>query len=202
MNSNGADNNQNIFNICDLNSFRPTPVDCENVILTIKDLSSTNSCGSDGIGYRFILDGLFILAFYITVIINRSTSIVTKCYPSQWKHPIVIPTFKSGNIEDITNFRPISLLPILSKILEKIVANQLSTYLERNNLLSVSQHGFRPKLSTETALMKISDKIYENIENKKISLLLLLDLSKAFVSVNHRILIEKCAQINIEIDWF
>ena len=66
----------------------------------------------------------------------------------------------------------------------------------------MNQHGFRPKLSTETALMKISDKIYRNIENKKISLLLLQDLSKAFDSVNHRILMQKCAKLHIENDWF
>ncbi|XP_068235656.1 uncharacterized protein [Palaemon carinicauda] len=66
----------------------------------------------------------------------------------------------------------------------------------------LSQHGFRPKLSTETALLKISDKIYDNIDKKKISLLLLLDLSKAFDSVNHEILLSKCQTLYIEPSWF
>lgn len=74
-------------------------------------------------------------------------------------------------------------------------------YLESNKLLSNTQHGFRPKLSTETALLKVSDAIYSNIENKKISLLLLLDLSKAFDSVNHNILLNKCINLNIDTNW-
>ena len=187
-------------NIYTFQSFKPVPVDCETVILTIKSLKETNACGSDGISLRFIKDALFIIAFYITVIIN--TSIVTKSYPSSWKYPFVIPAFKGGDSEDITNYRPISLLPIISKILEKIIASQLTTYLETNNLLSNSQHGFRPRLSTETALLKITDKIYNNMDNKKISLLMLLDLSKAFDSVHHGLLLEKCRALNIETCWF
>ena len=113
-----------------------------------------------------------------------------------------IPVHKSGNISDINNYRPISLLPILSKILEKVVANQLVSFLESNKLLSNSQHGFRPNLSTETALLKVTDKIYHNIDNKKVSLLILLDLSKAFDSVNHKILLKKCTKVRVDPTWF
>ena len=180
--------------------FKPVPVDCNTVILVIKNLKDTNALGSDGISLRFIRDGLYIIAFYLTVIIN--TSIVTESYPDPWKIPYVTPVFKSGDTEDIANYRPISLLPILSKVLEKIIAHQLTEFLEKNNLISESQHGFRPNLSTETALLKISDKIYRNIDEKKISLLLLLDLSKAFDSVNHGILFDKCEKMNIDPSWF
>lgn len=79
----------------------------------------------------------------------------------------------------MSNYRLESLLPIMSKILEIIVARQLSDYLETNKLLSNSQHGFRSKL-----LIVISDKIYENTDNKNISMLTLCDLLKAFDSVN------------------
>ena len=199
-NFDSIDNEQNnAHNDC-LSSFEPVPVDCETVILTIKGLKETNACGSDGISLRFIKDSLFIIAFYITVIVN--TSIVTKTYPGPWKYPYVIPAFKGGDSEDISNYRPISLLPIISKVLEKIIASQLTAYLETNNLLSNSQHGFRPKLSTETALLKITDRIYHNMDNKKISLLLLLDLSKAFDSVHHTILLEKCKLLHIDTAWF
>ena len=114
---------------------------------------------------------------------------------------LVIPVYKSGDTDDVSNYRPISLLPILSKVLEKIIANQLNEFLDKNNLISISQHGFRPKLSTETALLKLSDKIYDNIDNRKVSILLLLDLSKAFDSVNHAILLEKCKLMNIDQSW-
>ena len=182
------------------NDFKPKPVDCNTVILVIKNLKDTNAFGSDGICLRFIRDGLYIIAFYLTIIVN--TSIVTNAYPDLWKIPHVIPVHKSGDIDDVSNYRPISLLPILSKVLEKIITNQLTEFLENNNLIATSQHGFRPKLSTETALLKLSDKIYDNIDNRKISILLLLDLSKAFDSVNHTILLEKCKNMNIDKSWF
>ena len=141
------------------------------VILVVKDLNDTEACGSDGISLKFIKDALIVIAFYLTIIVN--TSIVTGLYPDGWKFPYVVPFFKSGDPDKPENYRPISLLPILSKILEKIISIQLSNYLEINNLISSTQHGFRSRLSTETALMKISNTIYKNIDNKNISLLIL-----------------------------
>ena len=76
------------------------------------------------------------------------------------------------------------------------------SYLESNHILSNHQHGFRPRLSTETALMKVTEKLYSNIDNKIISLLMLLDLSKAFDSVSHEILRKKLIKYNIDPSWF
>ena len=75
-------------------------------------------------------------------------------------------------------------------------------FLESNSLLSKSQHGFRKNLSTETALMKVNEIIYNSIDNRRISLLLLLDLSKAFDSVSHQVLLTKCNDLNIDKFWF
>ena len=105
--------------------------------------------------------------------------------PELWKHPYAVPIYKSGDIEDVGNYPPISILSVLSKILEKIVATQLMKFLEDHNLLANSQHGFRSGLSTETALMKVNEYVYDNIDKQKLYLLLLLDLSKAFDSVCH-----------------
>ena len=113
--------------------FRPQPVDMVTLILTIKSLKSTNSKGSDGITYRYLIDSLPVLLFYILVIVN--TSIVIGNHPDPWKHLHIAPIFKSGDADNVANYRPISLLPIISKILEKIVANQLITFLENNNLI-------------------------------------------------------------------
>ena len=199
-NPNEQTNEPNIVTGNHLYSFKPSPVDCDTVILVISSLKDSNAYGSDGIPLRFIKDTLYMIVFYITVIVN--TSIATNVYPEPWKNPHVVPYFKSGDRDEISNYRPISLLPVLSKILEKIIANQLSAYLESNNLISNSQHGFRPKLSTQTALSTISDKIFDNMDKKKISLLLLLDLSKAFDSVNHNILLNKCETLNVDPSWF
>ena len=180
--------------------FKPHPVDVETVILIFKDLSNSSASGCDDITIRFLKDSLPTLILYATVIVN--TSIVTFIYPSLWKNSKVIPQHKGGNEDDVNNYRPISLLPVLSKVLEKIISIQLNDYLESNNLLSKSQHGFRSGLSTETALLKISDEIYKNIDERKISLLSLCDLSKAFDSVNHNMLLIKLEQHNIDTTWF
>ncbi len=107
------------------NTFRPHPVDTNTVILTIKQLKESNSCGSGNISLKFIKDALPVIIPYITCIIN--TSIVTGSFPATWKHAIVTPLFKKGGLKEIGNYRPISLLPVFSKIIEKIVANQTSS---------------------------------------------------------------------------
>ena len=121
-------------------------------------------------------DALPVIAPYLTCIIN--TCIVTGVFPTAWKHSLVTPIHKSGASHDLGNYRPISLLSVLSKIIEKVIATQLVNFLESNKLLNATQHGFRPNLSTITAgITKITNKIYENMDNKKISLLTLCALS-------------------------
>ncbi len=149
------------------NFFRPEPVDVNTVILTIKHLKNTNSAGSDGMTFRYLQDTLPALITYITIIIN--TSIVTGKFPSAWKHATVISIFKNDDRSDVNNYRPVSLVPILSKILEKIESQQLSNFLQSNNLIANSQNGFRLKLSTETALLTFTNTIYSNMDVKKLS---------------------------------
>lgn len=181
-------------------AFRPHPVDTNTVILSVKELNTTTSVGSDSIGLRFLRDALWAILPFLTCIIN--TSMVTGMFPAAWKHALVVPLFKNGDRNCVNSYRPVSILPIVSKVLEKIVAKQLSYYLESNKLLSNCQHGFRCRLSTETALTTITDKIYDNMDNKKISLLTLCDLSKAFDSVNHKTLLYKFSLLNIDDFWF
>ncbi len=107
--------------------FRPQPVDVSTVVLTIK-LHAAESFGSDLISLRFIKDSLCITAYYITIIIN--TSIVIGIFPDSWKHALV-PVHKNGDAADISNYRPISLLPILSKVLEIFFFNSANK-LPRN----------------------------------------------------------------------
>ena len=184
----------------DANLFRPKPVSVETVILIVKDLRETNAKGIDDISLRFVRDSLPIMASYYTIVVN--TSIVTGKYPTLWKHPLIAPVHKSGDKDHVGNYRPIALLPILSKILEKVVAMQLMEHLESNNLLSITQHGFRSKLSTETALLNVTDIIYKNIDENLITLMMLCDLSKAFDSVSHVILLNKLNLVHVDSFWF
>ena len=180
--------------------FRPKPVTVDAVVLVIKSLNESNAFGCDGITLRFVRDALPVIAFYVTVIVD--TSIVTGTNSRLWKHGQIAPQFKSGDPDEPCNYRPITLLPILSKVLERIVAIQLVEYLESNRLLSNNQHGFRAKLSTETALMRVTDEIYRNMDKRKITVLSLCDLSKAFDSINHEMLLQKLVSFNIDIFWF
>ena len=197
---NGQDEQMEDINLALDFNFRPTPETVETVILVIKDLRETKAYGADNIELCFIIDSLIVIAFYLTIIIN--TSIVTGGFPKLWKFAHVIPGYKKGDPEDVGNFRPISLLPVLSKILEKILAKQLMNFLESNKLLCNMQHGFRANLSTETALLKVTNEIYKNMDKNQLSVLSLCDLSKAFDSVNHKMLLTKMKNLNIDPFWF
>ena len=145
----------------------PQPVQAADVILAMSKLKNIKSTGHDQINLQHIKESLMVTIPYITLIIN--TSIVTKVFPKPWKHSIMIPIHKSGNIEEPTNFRPINLLPILSKILKKVISTQLMEYLENNNLLNESQYAYRNNSSTEQALVNVTEQIYKSIDKGKIS---------------------------------
>ena len=180
--------------------FRPQPTDSNTIILIIKYLKNTASYDSDGILQRFLRDSLPVIVTYLTCILN--TSIVTGSFPSLWKHAIMVPIFKSGDANEPKDYGPISLLPIISKVLEKVITQQLMSHLEENHMLSKTQHGFRASLFTDSALLTLADKIYKNIDTKQLSLITLCDLSKAFDSISHQQLREKLKMLKIDSFWF
>jgi len=100
----------------------------------------------------------------VTHLINLSIN--SGVVPSEWKQAKVVPLFKSGNKDDLDNYRPISILPILSKILEKAVFHQLHSYLSENSLLSPYQSGFRANHSTQLAVTFLTDNIRRDIWTK------------------------------------
>ena len=104
-------------------------------------------------------DAALVLTKRLTFIINFSLE--TGVVPSEWKVVRVIPLYKSGSLAEIDNYRPISILPTLSKILEKIVYKQLMAHLERHSLLFEYQFGFRPNRSTELAVTYFTDLIMQ-----------------------------------------
>ena len=101
-----------------------------------------------------------------------------------------------------SNFRPISLVPVITKVVERVVHQQLYRYLSYNHLLSSAQHGFRPRHSTETALVSVSDHILNATDRGEVSLLCLIDLSKCFDVIDHQILLQKMQLYGIETSWF
>ena len=119
------------------------------------NLNVRKSTGLDNIGPRILKLSANIITPSLEFIINKSIS--TGKFPSVWKEAKVKPMFKNGNKEDVNNYRPISILPTISKIIEKWVENQFSKYLNDFNLLHKTQSGFRPKHSTESALILMID---------------------------------------------
>ena len=112
-------------------------------------------------------------------------------FPDSWKYANIQPIFKKENRKIKSNYRPISLLLICGKILEKIVFDQLYAFLNANNLLSRNQSGFRPGDSTICQLLSITSSIYEAFENYEETRAVFLDISKAFDKVWHEGLIYK-----------
>ncbi|GFT09984.1 RNA-directed DNA polymerase from mobile element jockey [Trichonephila clavipes] len=107
-------------------------------------------------------------------------------FPNAWKTAVVIPILKPGKNPTLADsHRPISLLPILSKLAEKIISARLNDYLERNNILTPEQHGFRPRLSTSHQLLRVVEYIKDAIDRNQYSAAVFLDIQKAFDSLAH-----------------
>ena len=131
------------------------------------------------------------------------TGLFNKCladglFPSELKIAQVIPLYKNkGEITEITNYRPISMLSIFSKIFEKLIYKNLIEFLDKNSTLSNSQYGFRKKHSTLHALINATENVYKSIDNKQFTLGIFVDFSKAFDTVNHSILLKKLSVYGI-----
>ena len=169
--------------------FRFAPVGEEDVIKIIHNLKPKSSCGFDEISVKLIKFAKNELCKPITVIVNQCLE--TGIFPDKLKNAKVIPLFKKGDPEQIDNYRPISILPAISKIIEKTIFIQLYEYFNTNDLLYKSQYGFRPKHSAELAALEIVDKIIYQMDNSETPISVFLDLSKAFDVLDHNILLYK-----------
>ena len=115
----------------------------------------------------------------------------TGIFPEAMKLSKVIPLFKKNDTKDLANYRPISLLTSFSKLFEKVIYKQLYSYLNENMLLSENKFGFRSNFSTELAALSFSDHLTKQMDMKRTPISIYLDLSKAFDTLDHNILLSK-----------
>ena len=155
---------------------------CEDVRRIILSLPLNKSPGPDKVNARS-LNSMPVILGPLTVIINCSLS--TSTFPTAWKRAEVIPLLKEGDHEVASDNRPLSLLAVTSKVCEKIVLNQFRASVTDNNRLWTHQSGNKKLNSTETSNIHLTDRILEAMDKKKITFLILLELSKAFDSIDH-----------------
>ena len=132
-------------------------------------------------------------------------SLKTGVFPDKLKVSRVVPIFKAGDKKLCDNYRPISLVSTIAKILEKIVAVKLTNYLEVNKLLYIYQFGFQKKLSTEHNLLHLTNYVSNALNKDDFCVGIFLDLKKAFDVVPHKILLKKLKKLGIKnnaLDWF
>lgn len=180
-------------NILDTAFFQPT--DCSEVYQTFKSLRNSKAIDIDCLQIRPVKHVLDLVCPYLAHIFNLA--IESGIFPSKMKEARVSVIHKGGDRNDISNYRPISVLPIFSKGLEKIILSRLSGFFSKHNILSGCQHGFTKGRSTESALLVQKEIILQGIEKGQLTLGIFIDYSKAFDSLHHGILLTKLQQYGI-----
>ena len=174
----------------------------EQIEKLIDNLNDKTATGNDEINARLIKDIKKEIAPTLTKLINLGYEM--NDFPSCMKSAIIRPIYKKDNKNDIANYRPIAILPALSKIIERSAANQLIAFFEENKLFTKFQHAYRKMHGTITCLAEIINNVYRAIDNKEHVAIITLDLSKAFDCLNHQLLLHKLTKLglsNPSISW-
>ena len=168
----------------------------------IDNIEIYKSSGLHNISSRILKDIWSISPLILLDIINKSLK--TGIFPEDWKHGTVIPIPKVANPQSVNELRPITLLPLPGKIMERLIHNKLYPYLEEHNILVSNQNGFRKQHGTTDTIFKFINHIIDNMNDKK-TIAVFIDFKKAFDTLNHQILIQKLGKLNLSVNvqnWF
>ena len=164
-------------------------VNTDEIVKIVNNFKSKMSCDVNDINMNILKKIIIAIVQPLKYICNLSLN--TGVFPDDMKIARVIPLFKAGNNNVFTNYRPVSILPQFSKILEKIFNNRLDNFIEKHKILTDSQYGFRRNRSTSLALIELIEKITESLDSKRTTVGVFIDLKKAFDTIDHQLLLKK-----------
>lgn len=176
-------------------SFVLLDTDIDEVNCVLNSLKPDSAPGWDNISTRYLKHVKYEIIPIITHIVNLCFKQGT--FPNLLKKSIITPIYKGGQEDDVNNYRPISVIPVIAKILEKILNSRLINYLQTNNILSPSQFGFRRGVSTEDAVTSLTTLLVKELDKGTRCLTVFIDLKKAFDTVSIPILVQKLEKIGI-----
>ena len=177
-------------------NFSLNPVSENFVRDQLRQLKPNKAIDLDKVSSRLLKDSAEVIAPVLTNVINCSFR--NKSFPQSWKSAKVMALFKNSDADNCDNYRPISVLPTVSKIAERAAHIQLYNHSDSNGLLHVKQFGFHRKRSTSSALLQFSDDILQNMEDGLVTGVVFLDLKKTFDTVNHRVLLLKLHALGVD----
>ena len=179
------------------------PTDCIEILHIVNELKNSHSCGHDEVSTYLLKK---IIGSIITPLVHIcNISLLTGVFPSSFKLAKVIPIHKKDDTMVISNYRPISILPAFSKILERVVYDRLYKFLDNNLFLNPEQYGFRQSHSTDLALLKFFDRVSTALAHREHAVGVFMDLSKAFDTLDHSIILSKLQYYGVRgiaYQWF
>jgi hypothetical protein len=171
------------------------PVTEEEVVSLAKTLKNKQTAGPDDIPECLVKQCIESIKKPLTHIFNLSLSLGV--FPENWKTAKITPLYKKGDRYDVQNYRPISIISVFAKLLERLICKRLMLFFQENGVLTETQYGFRKGKCLEIAVHAFIEKIQEALDNKVHSVGIFIDLTKAYDTLNHKILLEKLSSYGI-----
>nr|CAH8820128.1 unnamed protein product [Trichobilharzia regenti] len=167
----------------------------QNIASAVRTLKANSSCGIDDIPSVIYKNGGTDMIVLLLRIFN--ISLVTETYPETWKNTYILPKHKGGAKTSACNYRPINITPVISRIMEKVIKDQMSDYFLKHKLINLSQHGFLKKRSCVTCHIDFFNEVTYRRDRRELVIILYFDIRKAFDRVPHSLLVGRLCSLGI-----